>query len=268
MKVAAILCTRNEALHVESTLRDLIAEGIEVALIDHNSTDGTLDIARPFLGNGLISIEHLAFDGTFSLTSQLQAKWELAQRLNHDWLMHVDADEWHMAPSADLSLVEAIAQVDRDGYNCINFNEFVFVPGPGEDLTDCDYRRTSTRYYFFRPRYPFAVRAWKHDGTLDNRRNAGHEIDGDARLYPIDFHMRHYIFLSEHHAREKYLTRRFAQEEIERGWHGDKLRASSENLVFTEDARIRTLSHWTSRDFDISEPHWQHFWEWNGHHDL
>ncbi len=268
MRVAAILCTRNEELHVESTLRDLIAEGVEVAMIDHNSTDGTLAIAKAFLGRGLISIEHLAFDGIFSLTTQLQAKWELAERLNHDWLIHVDADEWLMGPSIDQTLVEAIGQADRDCYNCINFNEFVFVPGPGEDLTACDYRRASTRYYFFCPKHPFTVRAWKNDGTLDNRRNAGHFIDGEVRLSPIDFHMRHFIFLSEQHARKKYLTRRFAQEEIERGWHGDKLRATSENLVFSDDARIRKLSHWTSRDFDTSEPHQQHFWEWNDGRDL
>jgi hypothetical protein len=82
-------------------------------------------------------------------------------------------------------------------------------------------------------------------------------------MYPQDFQMRHYIFLSEEHARSKYLGRPFSPEEVAKGWHGDKLRATKNNLEFPDDSKMFTLPHWTSRAFDTSRPSKTHYWDWD-----
>ena len=39
----------------------LLEDGVEVMLLDHGSIDGTRELAEPFLGRGLIGIEHERF---------------------------------------------------------------------------------------------------------------------------------------------------------------------------------------------------------------
>ena len=261
-RAVAILCVRNEELHIASALADLIGEGLEVVLIDHESTDRTVQIARGFMGRGLLSIERLEWTGRFSLTQQLEAKAQVIERLDHDWIVHVDADEWLSSPDEGQSLLDGLRAADAAGYNCVHFNEYVFVPRPGENLEGTDFRRAATRYYFFQPRYPFLVRAWKNHAGLENRAFGGHLLSGDAHLYPRDFPMRHYIFLSEGDAERKYLDRLFDDAEIVRGWHWDKLKATKENLRFPSDDRTHELPHWSSKQFDASAPHKEHYWEW------
>jgi glycosyltransferase involved in cell wall biosynthesis len=262
LRAVAIVCARNEEHHIRSALRDLIDEGLDVVLIDHASSDRTVAIARQFLGRGLLSIEGLAWTGRFSLTAQLEAKSRAIERLDHDWIVHVDADEWLSGPDEGQTLIQGLREADAAGYNAINFNGYIFVPRPGENLEGTDFRRHSTRYYFFQPRYPFLVRAWKNGAGLDNRDFGGHLLSGNARLYPRNFPMRHYIFLSEAGAERKYLDRVFDEAEVARGWHRNKLRATKESLRFPNDDHMFILPHWSSKQFDASTPFKEHYWEW------
>ena len=263
VRAVAIICARNEELRIRSALAGLIGEGLEVVLIDHDSTDGTVAIGREFLGRGLLGIERLPWRGRFSLVEQLEAKSQVIDQLDHDWIVHVDADEWLSAPEEGQTLLDGLSAADSAGYNCVNFSEFVFIPKPGEDASLVDYPRALTRYYFYEPENPFLLRAWKNGAGLENRQHAGHRLSGPARPYPRDFPMRHYICLSQAHAEEKYLTRRFDDSEVARGWHRDRLLATKESLRFpSDDFRLRTLPYWASKHFDRSCPVKSHFWEW------
>jgi len=260
----AVMCVANEEVHIESALRDLIQDGLDVVLIDHDSDDRTVERARPFLGRGLLSIERLPWTGRFSIAEQLDAKWRVIEQLDHDWIVHVDADEWLGAPAAGQTLLDGLRAADAAGYNAVHFNEFVFVPQPGADVYSTNYRQRSTRYYFFQPRYPYLVRAWKHRSGLDNRPSAGHLVSGPVRLYPIDFPMRHYIALSEEHARRKYVGRAFPEVELARGFHYDRVGLTPDVLRFPSagDPHMRTLSHWSSKEFDTMDAVTEHFWRW------
>jgi glycosyltransferase involved in cell wall biosynthesis len=60
LRIVAPICARNEELHIARCLRDILSGGIEVILIDHESKVRTVEIARRYLGDGLLSIERLA----------------------------------------------------------------------------------------------------------------------------------------------------------------------------------------------------------------
>jgi glycosyltransferase involved in cell wall biosynthesis len=52
IRALAVVCVRNEAIHIRRCLEHLIGSGLEVYLIDNQSTDGTREIASEFLAGG------------------------------------------------------------------------------------------------------------------------------------------------------------------------------------------------------------------------
>src|SRR5579871_3854687 len=59
-KVTALIAAFNEEDIVGAVIGDLIAQGAQVYLLDHESTDGTVEAAKPYLGHGLLEIERFA----------------------------------------------------------------------------------------------------------------------------------------------------------------------------------------------------------------
>jgi glycosyltransferase involved in cell wall biosynthesis len=264
MRAVGIICARNEELHIAQCLDNLLKGGCEAIVIDNESEDSTVEIARRYLGRGLLSIERLPWRGFFSLRDQLLFKKRLMRSLTHDWVMHVDADEWLCAPWPGLSLSDAIERVDGEGFNCINFIETVFVPWPEQDFANTDYLRHMKTYYFFAPRHPRRMIAWRREIDADNVEGAGHLVAGaDIRLYPTDFWLRHYIALSVAHACKKYVHRKFNPDEIAQGWHVNRTNIEPNQLLLKPSHYLRKLDVWDAADFDRSSPAAKHFWEWH-----
>jgi glycosyltransferase involved in cell wall biosynthesis len=265
LRIAAIICARNEELHIARCLNDLVRNDVEVFVIDHDSEDRTVQIAESYLGRGLLAIERLPWRGKFELGEQLSLKKEIITRLNHDWILHVDSDEWLCAPKGFQSLSNAIKRVDAEGFNCINFDEMVFVPWPNEDFTCREYSREMKTYYFFEPSHRRLMRGWRRDIVADNTGSGGHGLasDRELRLYPQNFILRHYIALSLAHAVKKYVGRQFADDELKKGWHVNRRGIKDSELVLTPSPYLRQLQSWDSGEFDRSVPAKAHFWEWN-----
>ncbi len=263
LRMLAIICVRNEAIHLRRCLRAYIEDGIDVVLIDNGSTDGSLEIAQEFLGHGLIAIEHLDWSGAFSLSDQLRAKQTIASNADHDWIIHADADEWLCTDRKDQSLREGIVEADAQGYTVINFHEIVFVPLRGENFFFEIYASRMRSYYFFQPSYPRLNRAWSNRLTLDNTESGGHVLKGDGmRLFNRDFILRHYIALSEEHASRKYVGRNFSDEDIAIGWHGNRRTICAENLSVKPVLGLMQLADPNECSFDLRFPLKTHFWEW------
>ncbi|MBT9289119.1 glycosyltransferase family 2 protein [Prosthecodimorpha staleyi] len=263
VSAVAILCARNERDHALRAIQLLIENAIDVILIDHDSADGTRAAAARHLGRGLLSIEHQPWRGSFSLTDQLRMKAELGRQVPHDWIVHVDADEWLSSPHPGQTLLEGISAADEAGANAINFDEFVFVPTGLQHFDAGTCHEEMLQYYFFQPSYPRLMRAWKRSAGLDNQTRAGHKLTGAAlRLHSEDFILRHYIVLSARHAQDKYLGRNFSEEDRLKGWHRSRTQFRLEDLQLPSAGELHRLPHWTSKDFTKATPRTAHFWSW------
>ena len=221
--VVALLAIRNEALYLEKCLEHLYQQGINTCVIDNNSTDNSLDIAKSFINRGVVQIETLPFEGYFDLIKQLEIKEKLASDINANWFIHHDADEIREAPITFANLYQAISAADKSGYDAINFDEFVFIPlNENERNEGKDFVKIMKYYYFFEP-YPLRrVNAWKKNSLPVNLVDSGgHSVNFLGRkIFPENFILRHYIGLSLSYLDSKYSQRVHPEEEVKRGWHG------------------------------------------------
>jgi len=261
---AAILCVRNESSHIQRILSDLLHQGIEVAVIDHESTDGTFEICEDFVGKGLISIDRLKWTGVYDLTAQLKAKARIVETLRHDWIIHTDADEWLQSPVEGETLLEGLDRITENGFNVINFEEFVFLPQHGRRVSLESYTKDILNYYFFAPRKQRLMRAWKRSAGFQNIESGGHTLSGKAvKIAPEVFILRHYIALSYEQVVQKYVGRVFSERDLEKNWHGNRLDLSAEALVLPAPDKLKKLPRWDSINFDRSEPMKKHYWSWS-----
>ncbi len=81
MRVVAILATYNEERFIASCLENLFRQGIHAYLVDNDSTDETVAIARRHLGRGLLGVENFPRDGVYRWSSVFRRKEQLAAAL-------------------------------------------------------------------------------------------------------------------------------------------------------------------------------------------
>ncbi len=259
MRILALLATYNEQRFIGNCLNHLIAQGIEVYLIDNGSTDDTLAIAERRLGEGVAAIETLPRDGLFEFRQILARKETLGATLEADWFIHLDADEIRLAPRTGQTLAEAIGEADAAGYNAINFQEFTFVPTLEAPDHDHDgYLQTMRWYYPFAPFQPHRLTAWKRQpGPVDLVGKAGHRVAFEGlRMCPQSFPMRHYLYLSVPHAIRKYAQRRHAPTALAAGWHEWREQLDPARILLPSQAQLRR--YLGDDALDASEPHAHH----------
>ncbi len=251
----AILSTYNEQRFVSACIENLTRQGFETYLLDNESTDQTVETARRYLGRGLIAIESLPRDGFYRWERILQRKVEIAQTSAHDWFMHVDADEIRLPPPTFRTIQEALEEVDSEGYNAVNFSEFCFVPTREEpDHDHPEFQHTMGWYYAIRPFPNNRLNLWKRQASSpDLSTSGGHQISFPGlKVYPADFLMRHYLFLSTAHAKEKWIDRKYDPEELERGWHRSRARLQASAIRLQSSKELRRYR--SDQELDASEP--------------
>ncbi len=256
MRVVALLTVRNEERFLARCLEHLYSQGIETCLIDNASYDTTLEIAKTFLNKGVLKIEHLPYQGYLELSTILLNEEKLAKEIDADWFMHHDADEIRQAPKPYRTLLEGIEDADLQGYNAINFDEFVFLPtNNDESFEGKNYVEEMHYYYFYQPDTLYRLNAWKNLNIPINLTNAGgHRVAFEGqRIFPVSFILRHYVVLSRTHALQKYLGRVYSMEEaVERGWHQVSSSFTPEHLTFPSRERLQLVS--ADNSWDKSEP--------------
>jgi hypothetical protein len=278
MKIVAILASYNEQKFIRACLEHYLQQGIEVYLLDNDSTDKTLDIAREYLGRNLIGIERIPRHGMYQWQKILMRKEELADEIEADWLMHADPDEIRVAPTSAHTLAEAIADVDRKGYNTVNFMEYTFLPvRESPDHDNAEFLETMRWYYPFAQRHPHRLNAWKKQSrrwpgtkaflselarnrrtvpSVNLRDTGGHVVQFPGiHPYPVDFKLKHYIVLSLEHAIQKYVKKSFDPKEIA-GSHGWRATAKEHEFLLPSQSQMRLYT--SDDELDAANPLKEH----------
>jgi glycosyltransferase involved in cell wall biosynthesis len=261
MKITALLCARNELPYLRHVLPYLASEDIEVVLIDNGSTDGTLDACNKGDFPNVVHVETFPYSGTFDLSRQLEFKWRLVKSLTSDWLIHQDADEILQGPTAWGGLRHHIEQANSGGFNVLNFSELVMLPAdPSRD----EILHNNRNYYFFEPKPMRLMRAWKRSANLSGGKSGGHTLEGnDVNVYPHRMLLKHFIVRNQEHAYEKYLHRTFSSADLERGWHGNRLKFTVDNLrIPTTGEHLHSLASPLDVPSRLPRSTRTHFWEW------
>ena len=261
-RIVAILAAYNEERFIAGCLEHLFGQGVEAYLIDNCSTDRTIEIAERYLKRGLIGIETFPRDeGTYKWLPILERKEQLAATLEADWFMHVDPDEIRLPPRSDRTLAQAFTEVEEQGYNAVNFLEFVFVPT--REAPDHDHPRfqeTMRWYYHFARTFPQRRNAWKRQPEkVDLARSGGHKVRFPGlRMYPESFKMRHYLFLSLPHALRKYVNKKYDPAEVEKGKHRMRASLTPEKIKLPSQEELRLYT--SDDELDPSDPLTRHLW--------
>lgn len=258
MHAVALLATYNEERFIRASIEHLREQGVGVYLIDNCSEDRTVEIAEEYVGRGVVGIETLPRDGEFSLRRQLERKEQLALDFAADWLIHLDADEMHLPAPGSGTLAQALAEVDRQGFNAVNFLELTFIPTrESPDHDHPQFERTLRTYYPFLPAFPHRLNAWKQTGVPVELVSKGHRLRFEGlRMCPESFLMKHYLFLSVPHAVEKFVGRRYDPAELQAGWHGWRAELSEEDIVLPSASELRVSR--SDDDLDPSKPREEH----------
>jgi glycosyltransferase involved in cell wall biosynthesis len=226
MKVCAIISAYNEEDIIGEALESLISQGVDVYLIDNQSTDNTLEAIKKFCGRGLVGVQTVKFSEAgkevYSWKKILNLKERISRELTYDWYIHADADEIRYSPWPQLTLSEAIQKVNDDGYNLINFKLFDFrccqLPGP-----DSEFEHNMVYYCSSAPYNQRQVKAWKRHTDINLHSTGGHHAKvPNPRVYPVRFVLKHYPLRNLTQARDKILNdrkKRFALAERRIGWH-------------------------------------------------
>jgi glycosyltransferase involved in cell wall biosynthesis len=259
-KVIALIASYNEARFISSCISHLATQGIDVYLIDNQSIDATVDIAKTF--KNVVGIESFprGEDNTYNWKLLLQRKEELANTLDACWFMHVDVDERHLPPKANTTLVEELHRIDQLGFSATQSYEFSFVPTlESPDHDHPDFEKTMRWYYFFAPRPDHLMRMWKKQNIrVDISSAAGHRVVfPEVKLYPEHFFMKHYLFLSKEHAFRKYVQRAYNKEELREGWHRWRSELVSNAIELPSEKQLESIDN--IEKFSISNPWKKHY---------
>jgi hypothetical protein len=258
--IVALIAAYNERRFLARCLEHLFRHGIAVYIVDNESTDNTREIAEAASTHPLfVGMRTLPRDRVYDEHSVLHTKEALALELDARWFIHVDPDEIHLPPVGFDTLASAIDAASDAGYTAIESLEFTFVPT--EEARDHDhaaYIETMRHYYPFGPRQPHLIRAWRNLHTpVDLVSTGGHEARFAGRaVSPQPFRMKHYLFLSAPHAVEKYVKRRYSQQEVAAGWHGWRARLTPESIQLPSQRELRLTA--SDDDLDFSAPRTRH----------
>lgn len=244
LRIVAVVVMRNEERLAARCLEHLISQGLSVHVVDNESVDRSAEIARGYLGRGVLAVETLRYPGYADFHAIFTRIEQLNGELDADWIVRCDADEIMEAPAPFTSLAEGIAAADGAGYTVVDFDEFVFPPtAEHPEPAGDDYVAERRHYYFFRKGKHRLQRAWKRrlEG-VSLLWSGGHRLERHADVFPTAFVMRHYIALGRRHALSKYAGRVYSTEEFsESGWHGTRVPFRPAHLDLPSEADLKEI---------------------------
>jgi hypothetical protein len=261
LSICAIVGARNEVDYLQILLPLLARQGIDVVIVDNESAAESAALYSHFANNPIIRVKYLPYLGYSSMFNLIATKEKICGEIDHDWVIHHDADEIMEHHTPGKTLRQAIEDADRAGYTALNFDEFVFLPKPDENYAGRNYYKELSRYYFFEPFKNRLNRAWKRNINLTVT-EGGHKLAGsDLSIAPRNHVLRHYIALSQEYVLQKYLYRVYDPQALTLGWHGNKMNFTNTNLQLPISSNF-IFDIQDGKKFCKDRPALKHFWEW------
>ncbi len=227
-KVQAFVTAYNEADILEPCVKHLLAQGVQVHLIDNWSTDETWQVASRLAEDSRVTMEQFPPEGpqpAYQWQRLLSRVDNLATASQADWCIHNDADELRQAPWPSLSLRDAFYCVERAGFNAVDHTILNFPPVEDIIYSGENFDRAFSGFRFgTNPGHFVQIKAWKNTGTGVNLAGfGGHKANFEGqKIFPYKFLSRHYPFRSQEHGLRKVLLDRkprFSEEWQTLGWH-------------------------------------------------
>lgn len=234
-RVLAVVPVYDEADILDRTIGHLVANGVEVHIIDNWSTDGCREIAESWRGRGVVAIDTFPEGGAtekFDWQEVLRRIPLIGKASGADWTTMNDADELRESPWPGVTLRDALWHVEQCGFTCVNLTQADFL------LTDADVARDGlTPELPLEQAFPCLrspaigdltqLKFWRNgDYDVEIAASGGHTARFPGRrVFPYNFLMRHYPYRSAAQATRKIESRLGRQPEAERrlGW-GSHLR--------------------------------------------
>lgn len=264
MKIVAVMSCRNEAAYLPTCLHHLVNQGIHFAVVDNDSTDGSMDIVHSAeFRSHFVGLKRVPFGGFFELEPLLKAKMALAEETEADWAINICPDEILHPNREGKTLLEEIRLFDERGFNVVNFDEFVFLPVAEKWEEGLKAWPLLRHYYFFEAHRFWHMRAWKKGLGLSMVPHGGHMLAGasELRFAPESLILRHYIFRHQEHAHEKLPARIFSEQELQRGWHRSRHGFPRQNYTFPAVDKLEMLQRPDSFSLSRARPWPRHYWQ-------
>ena len=189
---------------IEEVLEHLISQDIPLVIVDNGSTDNTFQICEKFLDKGVLQLEQFKTT-TYPYHTIVRKLYDMAILENPDWVIRSDSDQL-MESGMNMTLKDAITQVDAEGYNIIQCDEFNFFMTEKDDASA---KSIKEKLLYYSYQHDFLYKAWKFvSGILVT----GQGLAGHFPIFPDDhvyktfnkkFIIRHYQFTSKQQAKDR-----------------------------------------------------------------
>jgi len=199
----------NESDIVEQTILHMCTQGVPLVVIDNGSTDGTSNILKRYVGDGIVELSRIKTE-FFELGFLLRTLQKMISKYKPMWMLLVDADEFLESPSPLLNLEQAVELESTNGYNLIQFNNFEFWPTERDkDSRETDVKK-KMKYYSWNDSWQF--RCFRSYPGTNIDVTGGHlpifPSGIKVRLSPNKFIMRHYAIRSYEQGMRKIFEER------------------------------------------------------------
>lgn len=257
--ITAIISVYSDEVYLRRCFQCMRDNGIKAIVIDNDCNPQTKAIIDAFADSVVTEVVPFPRQGTFDWSGILRLKEEIANTRKSDWFMLWDSDEIREPPAGFATLHDAIRHSEQQGYTTVNFDEYIFLPiTEEEEHRGGDFAKTLETYYFFGPRRYHRANAWRHTGAkVELLSGAGHTVAFEGqKVSPERYALRHYLFLSYAHGQQKYLTRDYTKEDLDKGWSLERAQTSTETFCLPPTDMMKRKT--AQNDWDRSEPVTRH----------
>lgn len=204
LKIIGMIPVYNEDDIIEEVINHYLNQGIELVILDNGSTDNTFEICKKYEGKGVIKLLQFETD-SFKVSLIKEMLYHMAIEQSPDWIVLSDADEFLEPTEQNKTLQSVILEVDKAGYNLIQFDKFEFFMTEKDTSDVVDGIKNKMQYYSNVGDYVY--RAWKYFPGIRIGDTAGHfpiyPEEYQYKIFDKKFVLRHFPYRNEKQAKKK-----------------------------------------------------------------